>query len=325
MTGPAAIGLDLGGTNLKGGVVDQNHRILASRKEPLAPDRNPRSIVRQMAAMADGLLMESRLRISDIVGVGLGAPGPLNHERGRLLRLANFPGWNDVPICYWLQEALGGVSVLLENDANAAAFGEYWFGEDRTDMVLMTLGTGVGGGVILEGKLLRGHFANAGELGHMIVEIGGLPCPCGQSGCLEQYSSAAAVARRATAVVSGGAASTLTAHLATGRSISCETIAAAARDGDAVALRVWEEACRFLAVACINIQHMLNPARILLGGGMATAGEFLFDSVKRNLDDLGWNLHHDKPRIEPAVLGEMAGVAGAAELAWLGRSSNGLK
>jgi glucokinase len=203
--------------------------------------------------------------------------------------------------------------VVLDNDGNAAALGEFWAGAGRgcRDMVLLTLGTGVGAGVILDGKLLRGHFENAAELGHMIVQAEGEPCPCGQRGCLERYASAAAVARFAEAAgfsPRGGAAKE-------GRQgIDAEQVALAARQGDPGCARVWDDACRYLAIACINIQHAFNVERVVLGGGMSAAGDSLIDGVRKHLERETWSLHNDAPTILLATLGNDAGVIGAAAM-----------
>jgi glucokinase len=182
--------------------------------------------------------------------------------------------------------------------------------------VVLTLGTGIGAGVVTDGKILHGHFENAAELGHMIVECNGVPCACGQRGCLEAYASASAVARRARSALDGKEQSSLTARVEQGGALSAEDVVAAAKSGDQLSLRIWNETCRYLAVGCINIQHAFNPQRIALGGGMARAGAFLLDGVRRYVRDLTWKLHDDVPEIVLAELGYDAGIIGAAALAW---------
>jgi glucokinase len=265
-------------------------------------------------------------------GIGLATPGPLNLREGRIIHAANLPGWIDVAIRDSLAQK-SGLPVVLENDANAAAYGEFIAGAGRgcQHMTLFTLGTGIGSGVIIDGRIFHGHFDNAGELGHMIVVVGGEPCPCGQRGCLERYSSADAVARRAA-----NQSVERERHDSKGQgrrdegtkgrreqsvererhdsSLSAEEVASRAKQGDPACAQVWNEACLYLAVACVNVQHAYNSQRIILGGGMSQAGDFLLSAVRRHLAEQSWKLHNDLPEIRLAELGADAGLVGAAAL-----------
>lgn len=311
-----AIGIDLGGTNLKAAAVDRSGRALA-RETLDAVGMDPDTALSEMVSLVDGLLRSLSLSRSDLAGVGVGAPGPLSHRTGRIIRCANLPGWVDVPIRDYLHDQLG-VCVTLDNDGNAAAFGEFWAGTggEGGDLVMLTLGTGVGAGVILDGRILHGHFENAAELGHMIVASDGLPCTCGQRGCLEQYVSADAVARRVITAINGGERSALTDAVEEIAHVDAERVVEFAKSGDPLCLRVLDEACLYLAIACINIQHAFNPARVVIGGGMSRAGAFLLDRVNQYARERTWSQHGDLPRIELAQLGYDAGVIGAAGLAW---------
>jgi glucokinase len=326
-----AIGIDVGGTNSKLAVVTRDHRIQSQRSIPTQPHRGPDAVIDDLARAAHGLLQ------GPITGVGLASPGPLDLRRGTITRAANLPGWLDVPIRDKLAEKLG-LSVVLENDANAAAYGEYVAGGGVgcEHLVVLTLGTGVGSGVIVNGRILHGHFDNAGELGHMIVVVDGLPCPCGQRGCLERYSSADAIVRRACHAAGGNAEAPRRENAETGDSEpdgernapgagatapspsprSAADVALAAADGNATCAQVWDEACKYLAVACVNIQHAYNPQRILLAGGLSLAGAALLDPVRRHLRAQGWSLHDDLPEVALATCGSDAGVIGAAALAF---------
>ena len=317
-----SVGIDLGGTTLTGVMVDRDGKRLASRTTPADVHRGPDAVIADMVELVDALLAEVSLDRKALIGVGVAAPGPLSPSKsdcsrsGRIIRSANLPGWVDVPLCDRLGEALG-VPITLENDGNAAAFGEFrrGAGKDGADLVMLTLGTGVGAGVIINGQILRGHFENAAELGHMIVVHDGLQCPCGQRGCLEQYASAGAVARRAAAALERGDSSSLAEAVKNGAAIDSETVVSCARAGDELCLRIWDEACFHLGVACITIQHAFNPSRIVLGGGMSEAGSFLVDRVTHHLHRQRWTLHEDLPAIVPAKLGRHAGAIGAAVLA----------
>jgi len=314
MTRSAAIGIDLGGTRVKVALVAQAGRIIVSDSFSFNASAAPSGVVGQMAALSATLLQRASLSEGEVIGVGVGAPGPLSVLEGRIHHCANLPMWINVPLRDLLSAQLNK-PVVLENDGNAAAFGEYWAGAGREggDLVMLTLGTGVGGGVVIGGRLLHGDFENAAELGHMIVVPDGLPCACGQRGCLEAYASATAVAHRVSEELAraspGGPPPP---H----KSITAEQVVEAARRGDALCDRVWNEACRYLAVACVNIQHLYNPRRVVLGGGMAQAGAFLGDRVRQFARNMTWKLHDDFPEIVLAQLGYDAGVIGAAGLVW---------
>lgn len=317
---PIAIGIDLGGTNLKGAVVTSDAEILRRSVIPTNAEQGPEAVVADIARLVDGLLEGVGAERSALVGVGVGAPGPLSAESGRIYRTANLPGWVDVPLRDLVARRIGR-PVFLENDGNAAAFGEFTAaeraGEPADELVMFTLGTGVGCGVILDGRILHGHFENAAELGHMIVVADGLPCPCGQRGCLEQYASAGAVARRVTAAIESGEASRLAVAGGSEPPIDAEMVIEAVRAGDALCTKIWDEACVYLAIACINVQHAYNPARIILGGGMARAGAFLVDRVREQVGRQRWRLCDDLPTIGLGRLGYDAGVVGAAALCFV--------
>jgi len=321
MTPRYAVGLDLGGTHLKAAVVDDHGRVLHKMGSATRAERGVEAVLSDLAQAADVVITASEVERGDIAGVGIGAPGPLSPSRGLIYRSANLPPFQNVPIRDELARRTG-LPVAFDNDGNAAALGEFWVGAGSPDasgpvrdLVLLTLGTGVGAGVILDGRLLHGHFENAGELGHTIVEPGGLPCPCGQRGCLEQYASAGAVARRMAAELHGKSGPARPGS--DDDAMTCEAVADAARAGDPLATRIWDDACRYLAVACVNIQHTYNPAVVALGGGMSAAGDLLVDLVRDHLRQQRWRLADDLPRIVLAKLGNDAGVIGAAGLVLL--------
>lgn len=321
MSNPHAIGIDLGATNVRCAVVDATGHILHRVEQPTDADRGPDRVISAIADQVAETIAAAGLNRTDIVGIGLGAPGPLSQRQGIIYKSVNLPGWNNVQIRAELARRTG-LDTLLENDANAAAFGEYWAGVGaggEGDLVMFTLGTGVGGGVIVGGRPLHGHHENAGELGHLVVEVNGHPCECGQRGCLEQYASAANLVRRARAAMQEGRQSALTGVGSTVADLTCERIVQAVRDGDALAIEIWDDACRYLAVACILIQHAFNPARVVFGGGMSQAGSLLIDRIVGQFNDMRWHLMDDYPRITLSSLGTDAGVVGAAALV-LGRT-----
>ena len=310
-----AVGLDVGGTDIKAGVVGDDGGVVVKAVGATGPERGAGAVLADMAGLVAELIAEAAVPKQAVVGVGIGVPGPLSPSRGVLFKAANLPGFEDVPVRDELARRTG-LPAVLDNDANAAAYGEFWVGAGRgvRDMVLFTLGTGVGSGVVIDGRLLRGHFENAAELGHSIVEPGGRPCACGQRGCLEQYSSAGSIVRRVVEAVESGARTVLTEHSGGIAAITAEAVAEAVRQGDELASRIWDDACRYLAIACLNVQHSFNPAKIVLGGGMSAAGDLLCRAVRQHLDGQGWSLLDDTPEVVLAELGNDAGVIGAAGL-----------
>ena len=336
-----ALGIDLGATDIKAALVDRTGKILARDTQPTRAELGPDAVIDRIVELIERLRTgapslqskgggpkranesEHTTHKPDIVAVGIGTPGPLSPSRGIVFKAANLPKWRNVALRDRIAERIG-LPVVMENDANAAAYGEYRRADDKShqDLVLLTLGSGIGAGTILRGRILHGHFENASEWGHMIVEPNGRPCPCGQLGCLERYASAGAIARTIVAQIERGQSSSLAerarAGEAVGRAVHANAadVARAAQAGDALAQTVWDEACRYLAVACINIQHAVNPQSILLGGGMSAAGDFLLDPVRRHTEAMRWKLHDDHPEIALAQLGNDAGTIGAALLAW---------
>jgi len=319
MADTLTIGIDLGGTDIKGSLVDATGTLVCSRTIPTEAARGPQHVLARIAWLIEDLRRDEAAAGRQVIAAGIGSPGPLSCRDGVVYQAANLPGWNNVPIRANLAAA-SGLPITLENDANAAAYAEFVAGAGRgtENMVLLTLGTGIGGGVIVDGHLQHGAFENAGEIGHTIVQPDGRPCPCGQRGCLERYASASAVAQR---YLEAARQCDSPPTLAGRGDVTSADVAAAARAGDEIAARVWDEACRYLAVACVNLQHVLNPERIVLGGGMMNAGEQVLEPTRRHYAALRWQLADDTLQIVPALLGNRAGMIGAALLARYERMS----
>ncbi|QOJ15409.1 MAG: ROK family protein [Planctomycetia bacterium] len=316
MSARTTLGIDIGGTNIKGGVLDDQDRLLARSAVETRADEGFEASFARIVALIDELIAAAGVSRNAIAAVGVGVPGPMDHAAGVVRHAPNLDGWVNIPLRRLLTERTG-LPCFVENDANAAAFGEFVGGTQRaaTDMVMLTLGTGIGGGVILGGRLVRGRFDNAGEVGHMIVALGGRACPCGQRGCLERYASANAIRERLIEAVRAGEKSSLAPAVYGSEPLTAEDVCRAAQQGDEPSQRVWDEACRMLAAACVNLQHVLNPGLIVLAGGLINAGEALLGPVQSYFKELTWKICEDFPRIEPAVLGGDAGLLGAAALA----------
>jgi glucokinase len=312
-----AVGVDLGGTNVRTALVSRQGRIRCAEARRSDLSRGPAALMDEMAELVQRVIEQGAAAPDGVVGIGVGSPGPLSPSRGLVFKAANLPGWKNVELRRGITERTGRPTII-DNDANLAAYGEFWAGAGKgaDNIVMLTLGTGIGAGVVINGELLHGHFENAAELGHTIVVPNGRVCSCGQRGCLEQYASASSVARRVVEGIKNGESSILAGMVARNEPFGSRKVVEAAQDGDALASRIWDEACYFLAIACANIQHAFNPQRIVLSGGMSKAGSFLTELVQKHFELLSWNLHDDFPEIAVAELGDDAGVIGAAGWAW---------
>jgi glucokinase len=285
------LGIDLGGTNVKLGVCTARGEVRGSASLPTDAAKGPPDTIRRMAEAA-ARLMEKTGRAR---ACGSGVPGPLDLERTILFRATNMPGWQKVPYPEMLGRALG-IPTFMENDANCAAWGEFIAGAGRgtRSLVLYTLGTGVGGGIVINGEMWVGASGAAGELGHMTIDPDGPPCGCGQNGCLEVYGSATAVAKR------------------WGRGGAKECFDAARR-GDPDALAVVDWAADALAIGLANMTHVLHPEVIVLAGGMAQSSDLLLNKVREGVKKRVFPVFLEKIRIEASqVPGDDAGWLGAA-------------
>ncbi|MFQ5807502.1 MAG: ROK family protein [Phycisphaerae bacterium] len=318
MPGEFTIGIDLGGTNIKAGVADAAGRLVHRTSIETQADGGFEHVFGRLVRLVDDLIAAADLAKQDIAAIGYGTPGPMSHKEGIVYASPNLPGWKNIPLRARFSESTG-LPVTLDNDANVAAYGEFvaGAGTGTRDMVMLTLGTGIGGGIVLNGELQRGAFDNAAEIGHTIVVAEGRPCLCGQRGCLERYASANAVAERFVEALQAGGDSPLKARVEAGDTLTSADIGKAARGGDALAARIWDETCLYLAIACVNIQHVLNPEVVVLGGGLIGAGEQLLAPVREHFQRQAWQIAQDHPRIEFATLGDDAGIIGAAALAQL--------
>lgn len=312
------IGIDLGGTFIKAALLDEQLTVRNQQQLPTPIDAGPEAVIKAMARAARAALLEGGVSLADVVGVGIGSPGLLDLPAGVVIGMPNIPGFENVPIRDRLAEMLA-LPAVLENDANAAALAEYLVGVGRGAklMILLTLGTGIGGGIVADGKLLHGAHGLAGEIGHIIVAPGGRACGCGQQGCLERYASATYLAQHARLLIEQqGRQSSLAQLLRDKGEFDARDVQVAAGAGDSLAKEVWDEAIRYLAIAAVSLTDVLDPDLIVLGGGMANAGEALLDPLTEHFHREQRKLNAVTPRLAMAQLGNDAGVIGAAGAAW---------
>jgi glucokinase len=316
VTGPLAIGVDIGGTKVAAGVVDVDGRVLA-RARRLTPSRDPKAVEDTITEVVTLLRAEH-----EIVAVGIGAAGFVDSDRARVL-FAPHLAWRNEPLRDAVAQAVG-LPVVVENDANAAAWAEFRFGVGRgeTHLVCVTLGTGIGGGIVSNGRVERGRYGMAGEFGHMVVVPDGHRCECGNRGCLEQYASGNVLGREARELARAGSPVTVPLVERVGGDIDAlvgPLITEAAQDGDPCAIELFEEVGRWLGIGLANLAAALDPGTFVIGGGVSDAGELLLrparESFRRTLTGRGFR---PEPRILKAALGPEAGLVGAADLARVG-------
>lgn len=310
----ARIGIDLGGTNIAAGVVDENNRLVYSLSVPTGLPRPADDLVRAIGALTADLLAARNLSIAGIESIGIGIPGTVNQQTG-MVEYANNFDFEHVPLVEMLQE-LWPCPVFAENDAKAAALGEYLAGAGRgsSSMVAVTLGTGVGGGIILGGKLLTGYNDAAGELGHMIIEKDGRSCTCGRRGCLEAYASATALGKDAREAGAKHPES-LMWKLCNGdlAKMNGKVVFSAAAQDDAAAKEVLQNFIQNLAEGVANIINIIQPEVVCIGGGLSGAGDRLLTPLKEATEPLLYSRASKKnARIVLAELGNDAGLIGAA-------------
>jgi len=314
--GDIFVGIDFGGTNTKIGLFDSKLNLLGKTSVTSNTDAGADALVDKMVETVNGLIAEAHLSQKDLTAVGLGTPGPAKYKEGVIIASPNLPAFKDVPIKKMLSEKLN-VPVVVDNDANAACWGEFvaGAGKDVNDMAFFTLGTGIGGGLVSDGKLVHGCGENAAELGHIIIYPDGRECGCGQKGCAEAYASAKSTAKKATEAIEAGAESSLKQLLDSKGEITSKDVYEHLAKGDDLAKQITDDTAKALALLCINVLHTTEPARIVFSGGMIAAGDALLDRIKHYFNEYIWKLKKEAVEICFATLGEDAGIIGASALA----------
>lgn len=314
------LGIDLGGTNVKAGVVDGTGNVISSESVPTEAIQGPEHGITQIVKSARAAVSAARLTLEDICTVGLATPGTMDIPGGMLLDPPNLPGWNDFPIRDRVAAELGRPTIL-QNDANAAAYGEYWAGsaKDVRSLLFYTLGTGLGGGVIVDDHIIEGQHSHGSELGHVILEMdNGRLCRTGQYGTAEAYVSATALLKRFQACLDDGQLTSVRPHLDSGEELTPLLIAREAEDGDHLSLELIMEMARYLGATITTAVHVIDPAMVLIGGAMTfgrnetKVGREFLHRVHQEFRARTFPTIADKVSIEFATLGGDAGFIGAA-------------
>lgn len=310
------IGVDLGGTNIVVGAVPDDGSALyglATRRTPAA--EGPDTVVHAMIEMIQTCIRDTRAQLSataEIVGVGIGAPGPLDRAKGLVLLTPNL-GWRNFPLRDRITQGVG-LPATLDNDANCAVLGEWWRGAAQGGRVVVgfTVGTGVGGGIVIDGQLFHGASDIAGEIGHTTVDLNGRRCKCGNYGCIEAYASGAAIAARAVEGLEAGASSRLATYVNGNlAAIDAQVVYQAAHDGDEFAGEVVRDTARFLGATVASVVNILNPDIVVICGGVTLAGDQLFEPLREEVRRRAFKPAVAVCRIVPGALTGTAGVYGA--------------
>jgi glucokinase len=311
-TAAHVLALDIGGTKLAAGVVGRSGDVLSFVVESTLADEGPERGLERLFALGRRAVDGAGVDWAQVSSVGIGCGGPLDAQRGVLIAPPHLPGWRDVPLIALAEEAFG-LPAVLENDATAAAAGEhrYGAGAGTRNMIYLTISTGVGGGIVIDGKLYRGASGNGGELGHVTVDCDGRPCRgCGRKGCLEAYVSGTSVAERAQEAGMGD--------------VTASDVSAAASAGDLVAIEVWNGTTDALACGLTSIVNLFEPELVVLGGGVVSGtGEQLLAPVRARVRAESMKPAGDAAELVQSVLGDRVGVVGAAAIAYERASSGG--
>jgi glucokinase len=321
------LGIDVGGTNcVVGAVAADGSRVIGDHSQPTLPARGPDAVIADLVAMGNRVsdAVTGADPKADIVGVGIGAPGPLDIAQGVVLLTPNL-GWTNLPLRARLAAGIG-VAAALENDANCAVQGECWVGAAQRGrkVIGLTLGTGIGGGIVIDGRLYHGASDMAGEFGHMVIDTNGPLCGCGNHGCLEALASGKNIARRARELLASGGRSAMR-DLVGGDldRVTAQLVYQAADAGDPMARQVTDDTARYLGIGVANLLNIFNPDIVVILGGVAHAGDGLFEPLRREVAQRAFVPAVDACTILPGTLHGLAGVYGAAK-AFLDQRESGL-
>ncbi|AZS14549.1 ROK family protein [Paenibacillus lutimineralis] len=296
-----AIGIDIGGTKTALGIIDPLGQVLAKTSLPTDHSVSPHVMVDRMAAAIKQMLMEHQVEESNILGIGIGAPGPLNTQKGEITAPPNLKGWWNFPIVESLQRHFS-YKMAFENDATAAALAEKWLGaaKDAEHFVFITISTGIGAGIFSHGRLITGATGNAGDVGHFVIDPSAGTCVCGQQGCWEYVASGTAIARQASELL--------------GREVTSKEVFALAADGHQEMKALVDQIFRYIGIGCVTLINTLDPEKLVIGGGVSQIGEPLFSTVREYVSKYALNPSGRNTPIVPAALLQDAGLIGAAAL-----------
>ena len=310
------IGVDLGGTSIKAGIVDEKGNILKKAGCPTGVERGHLAVMQDIAMLAKGLIEESGLGMEDFKAIGVGIPGVFNPKAGRIAMCTNL-GWYDIPIIEPIREIID-LPVYVDNDATVAGVAESVSGVSAgiDNSIFLTLGTGVGAGIIINGKPYSGSHGAGSELGHMIIQAeGGIPCTCGNVGCVDRYCSATSLIRDGKAAIAENPQGALAVRVGNDpEKITAKDVIDLAKEGDPECAAIFDRFIHYLCVTLVSIIHSFDPEIIVIGGGVSHAGQFLLDAIEKKLPAMPMYKTLPYANVVLASLGNDAGIIGAAML-----------
>ncbi len=319
------LAIDLGGTKILTAIISNKGQVIAREYYLTLADEGPEAVINRILSAIDHLLSQRSINLSQLDSISIAAAGAIDFEKGLITSSPHLPGWHDVP----LRDIVKGkykVNTFLINDASAAALGEHHFGVGQgvDNLILLTVGTGIGGGIIINGRLYSGASGSAGEIGHTTIDVNGLRCSCGNIGCLEALVSGTAVAKEAIRRIRPGERSSLT-EIVGGKieNVTAEEVLTATRAGDSLASEVILKAATSLGVGIVNLVNIFNPEMIIIGGGIAKMGDLLLNPARQVVRERAFQLSAQVVQIVPAQLSNDAGVLGAAVFAFQQKTGRG--
>jgi len=312
------LAIDLGGTKIFAVIISSKGQVMAREYCLTLADEGPEAVINRIFSAIDHLLSQRNINLSQLGSISIAAAGAIDFEKGLVTSSPNLPGWHDVSLRDIVKKKYK-VNTFLINDASAAALGEQHFGAGQgiNNLIYLTVSTGIGGGIIINGRLYSGASGSAGEIGHTTIDVNGPRCDCGNIGCLEVLVSGTAVAKEAIRrITQGGRSSLIEAVGGKIENITAEEVSIAAQEGDSLASEVILKAATHLGVGLANIVNIFNPEMIIIGGGMVKMGDILLNPARRIVKERAFQLPAQAVRIVPAQLGGDAGVLGAAAFAF---------
>lgn len=311
------IGIDVGGTNVKIALVDKSGKIIYSNSVPTYAKMGYEYTVNNIKQAIKDLMKETNTIAKDIDGIGFDFPGQVDYKTGVVKLAPNIPGWVNVPIAQMIEEEFH-IPTRIDNDVRCAALGEMKFGAGKgcENFVCITVGTGIGSGLVVNGQLVRGASNAAGEIGHIKLQMkDGLICGCGDTGCLEAYASGPSIVAMAQDYIKGGKSTKFREMAAAeGGEITPYMVAKAAEAGDPVAKRIFAIVGEYIGIGLTSVINLLNPEKVIIGGGVAEAGDLLLDPIRKTIKERAMVVAGSAVEIVPAQLGNSAGVIGASML-----------
>jgi glucokinase len=318
-----SIGIDFGGTNIKIALLQNISKVKQKLVFSTKKYKNRSEVISVFADICGKFIIENNIKKTQIYGIGIGVAGPIDFDKGYIHYLTNVKGWKNTHLKEMLSEKIK-LPVYVDNDVNIVTLGElaYGAGKGYDNAICLTLGTGVGGGIVINGHLYRGANFTAGEIGHIPINMEGPKCNCGGHACLERYVGNKYIVERAKSLLNSNKTSLILKLVDNDLSqITPKVISEAAKKKDKIALKIWREVGKYLGVALTGLVNTLNPEVIIIGGGVSNAGKPLFDAIKETVKLRAMENPASFVRIVPAKLGEKAGVIGASVLAVRGKNS----